>query len=200
MTLRLAAAAALVVAGALAVPAGAAPKTLCLQIVDDPGDASFAGTSHDALDVVSADIATGKRNLAAVVRFKSLAADPVLTGGTTYTFGFSIGGVPHTFTYKTYATGETLATLTVGTGLDAVTDLVDAVVDRGASTLTWSVSRRAVLALRKTGAKLSGLSVTSAFATNAAVPGGSYSFSTPVDSASTGRPYTDMTPTCLKGV
>ncbi len=194
------AAAALGVAGVLAVPAVAASKTVCLQVVDDTGDGNVGASSHDALDIVSADIATGKKNLVAAVRLKSLAADPVLTGGTTYTFAFAIGGVPHTLTYRTYATGEENASITIGTGIDAVSGAADAVVDQGTATLTWTVARKSIPALKKPGAKITGLVAKTGFGLNVTLPTGTSQFSSQADDASTGRSYVDNTPTCLKGV
>jgi hypothetical protein len=194
------AAAVLGVAGVLAVPAVAVSKTVCLQVVDDTGDGTVGASSHDALDIVSADVATGKKNLVAAVRLKSLAADPVLAGGTTYTFVFTIGGVAHQLSYKVYSTGETKATITIGSGIDGVTGPASAVVDQGTATILWTVPRKSIPSLKKPGAKLTGLDAKSAFGFNAQLPTGTSEFSSGSDDASTGRAYVDNTPTCLKGV
>ena len=194
------AAAVLGVAGVLAVPAVAASKTVCLQVVDDTGDGNVGASSHDALDIVSADVATGKKNLVAAVRLKSLAADPVLAGGETYTFAFSIGGVAHLLSYKVYSTGETKATISIGEGIDAVTTLVSAVADPGTATILWTVPRKSVPALKKPGGKLTGLVAHTGFGLNAQLQTGTSEFSSGSDDASTGRSYVDNTPTCLKGV
>lgn len=187
-------------AAALAVPASAGP--LCMQIVDDAGDGATLGlapASRDSLDILSADIATGKKNVVGALRLKSVASDPALVGGVVYHVKWAADGTEHVLEYRVYATGEKEATLTVGTGLDAVVTAIDAVVDAGTATVTWTAPRKAVPALKKSGAKLTTLRANSAIGQSWKVGSGSSKGSSGADSATSPKSYTDLTPTCLKG-
>lgn len=187
-------------AAALAVPASAAP--VCMQIVDDPGDgapASLAPASRDSLDVLSADIATGKKNLVAAMRLKSVAPDSLLVGGAVYLVRFTADGTPYELSYRTFATGETEALLSSGGSATAPGTPVQAVVDASTSTITWYVPRKAVAALKKSGIKLTALSARTAVGTNAYLNGKPSRGYTSADLAETPKSYTDLTPTCLKG-
>lgn len=201
MTRRLAvlAVAALAAAGA-AVPANAA-RTVCLQIQDVAGDGTFlvVPQNQEALDILSGDIATGPRNLVAAVRLGSVTPDPALVGGTTYTLSFTAGGTGHVLTYRQFATGERQADITIGTGIDSTTSAVGFLVDASTNTVTWIVARKQVPALKKQGTKINGLSVSSSFSNNVSTPSGDFKGAIGADSAETGRSYTDMTPTCLRG-
>ncbi len=180
---------------ALAFPASAAP--LCLQIVDAAGDgapASFAPASRNRLDVLSADIATGRKNLVAAMRLKSLAPDPLLAGGSVYLVRFTAEGTRYELAYRTFATGETEALLTAGS---AAATAVKAVVDAGTSTITWYVPRKAVTALKKPGTTFTALEARTGIGANWYLTG--TRVYTSADLAETPRTYTDLTPTCLKG-
>lgn len=183
--------AALAAAGA-AVPADAA-RALCLQIQDVTGDGMVLGAvprNEDALDIVSGDIATGRRNLVAVMRLKSLsAATPV--GGRQYAFQFTVGGVAYKLTHIVNVDGTTRSAMN-GTA-------VDAFADPSSGSITWTLPRKSVAGLKTSGAKITGLAADAYYGFAMAVPGGTYDAATPIDSASTGRSYTDGTPTCLKG-
>ncbi|HEX8004081.1 MAG TPA: hypothetical protein VF519_15440 [Mycobacteriales bacterium] len=198
MNRRLAVAAAAAVAASLtAVPAHAA-KVLCLQLTDPEGDGSILGTvpqSQDALDIVSGDIATGRKNVVAVLRMKSLNADTPL-GGRQYQFAFTAGGVTYTLTHTVNLDGTTRGSLGDGTG----TTPVDAVVDASSGSVTWTVPRKAVAALKTSGAKISGLTGKASYSVAMQVPGGTYDSATPSDLAESGKTYVDGTPTCLRGV
>jgi hypothetical protein len=74
-----------------------------------------------------------------------------------------------------------------------------AVTDPAAGTITWTVPRRSVQGL-KTGAKLTGLEVTSAATVHVQQDGNSFSAASVSDTGSTSKAYTDGTKTCLKGV
>ena len=191
-------------AAGLAVPANAAAaaKAVCLQIVDASGDGMTLGAPHslDSLDILSGDIATGKKNLVGALRLKSVTPDPTLRGGLTYTLSFSTGGVAHQFVYRVYGTGEREAELGIGgTGLGATVHAVDVVVDQSTGTVTWVAPRKLVPALKKPGAKFSGLGAATHVSNNLKTPGGTTKSSFGADSAQSGKSYTDMTPTCLKG-
>lgn len=189
-----------VAAGSAAVPAHAA-KAVCLQIQDVTGDGTLQGQvpdAQDALDIVSADIASGTRNVVATIRLKSVSAQPGGTGsGVGYFFYFTVGGVGYKLTHYTDVTGQTSGGV-IANGAPAVP--VDTALDPATGTVTWTLPRKAVAGLKKPGAKLTGLSVESARAIVLPMPnGGSSRTSTPNDTASTGRSYTDGTATCLRG-
>ena len=191
--------ASLAAAGA-AVPAHAA-KAVCLQIQDVAGDGTLlvAPQNQAALDILSGDVATGGRNLVAALRLGSVTPDPALVGGVTYTLSFTAGGTKHSLAYRRYAGGEQEAELTVGEGIDALTTSAGYLVDVNTNTVTWIVPRKQVAALKKPGAKFTGLLAATGFANNVKAPTGSMKGSVGADTATTGRSYTDGTPTCLKG-
>jgi hypothetical protein len=203
MIRRLAVPVAVALSAALAVPASA--KSVCLQIVDASGDGGPVGgavapLNRDSLDILSGDVATGKKNLVGALRLKSVAPDSLLVGGAVFAVKFVADGAEHAMTYRTYATGEKEATFSIGIGSTAPTTVVDAVVDTSTATITWYVPRKLVPALKKPNAKLSSLTATSAVGNNVRAPSGNFQGSSGADLASAGgKTYTDMTPTCLKG-
>src|SRR3954447_1432147 len=102
----LAVTAALLVAPALPAHAGA----VCRQLTDPSGDARLLGAtnttgqgSFPSLDILSADIATGKTNLVAALRVKTLQRDTALAGGTTYYLSWTLNGTVQRLTYYTFA-------------------------------------------------------------------------------------------------
>ena len=189
-------------AAALALPAQAATSgTLCLQITDATGDSSFNGAplAPASLDILSADIATGAQNLVAVLRLKSLTAEPYQATGTSYSFEFTLGGAAQKLGYAVSATGTSIATYTpAGLGSDVP---AKATLDTAAATITWTVPRKSVAGLKTKGAKLTGLGVSASPAVFVESGGSSFSFvGNPADTASTSKSYTDGTKTCVKGV
>jgi len=182
----------------LAAPASAGG--VCLQITDGTGDGMTLGVpaSQDSLDIVSGDIATGRKNLVAVLRLKSTSPDPVLAGGVTYTFSFTAGGTTYQLVYRKYGTGETESEIVTGTGTSSGQS-VDAVGDHTTSIITWVVPRTLVAALKKPGAKLTGIGAGTAVSDNFKLPTGTMKGSFGADDAKSAKSYTDMTATCLKG-
>lgn len=199
MNVRLAAlATAALAAAVLASPANAAG--VCLQLVDDAGDGTNGALpNQNALDILSGDIATGRKNLVAALRMKSVKADPALVGGMTYKLAFASSGTPYVLTYRQFGTGEREATLTVGSGTDVTTTSVDFLVDEGTATITWIVARKNIPALKKPGAKFSQLAANSYAATNLIVASAQSRNASSADDASSGKTYVDGTTTCLKG-
>lgn len=199
MNVRLAAlASAALAAAVLAAPASAAG--VCLQLVDDAGDGTVAVLPpQDALDILSGDIATGKKNLVGALRMKSVKPSGVLAGGVTYQLKFASSGTPYVLTFYQYGTGEREATLAVGEGTAATTSSADFLVDEGTGTITWVVARKSIPALKKPGAKFSGLAATSYSATNVRTPSSDTKMSSSADQAASGKTYVDGTTTCLKG-
>jgi hypothetical protein len=189
-----------VLLGGLALPAGAAPAATCFQISDASGDSTFNGAplSPASLDVLSADVATGTKNLVAVLRLKSLAMEPYQATGSVYTFKFSLGGTDQTLTYAISATGSASSSYSSGeTGSTAMS--VPAVVDPSAGTITWTVARKAVSGL-KPRTKLTNLEAQASSAVHVEDGGSSFSAASVADSGTTTKSYVDGTKTCLKGV
>jgi hypothetical protein len=196
-----------VAAAALAAPAAHAKAPLCKQITDPAGDAYVSANpakqpSYDALDVVSADVATGRHNLVAVLRLKTLKPDQTLLTGATYSLDWRMAGVTQELTYYTYAasTEHDFFFDPGGSGLNRHS--VDGVVDTKAATITWIVPRKDVPTLKKKKAAFTSLVAHTAYAVNDRPPLllGPQRFGTAVDSATAPKPYVDLTPTCVKGV
>ncbi|MBV9096756.1 MAG: hypothetical protein JO079_01750 [Frankiaceae bacterium] len=106
----------LVAVGVLAAPMAHAAKAkpACDLVTDPAGDVigTAPGVDNGDYDIRSADVATDKRNLTAVIRLTSLAPNTaVSTAGRTYEFDFTANG--HTF-------GLQAALLTGGASYQAV--------------------------------------------------------------------------------
>lgn len=74
------------------------PKPMCKQVIDDAGDeyavrnAADQKVADDALDVLSADVATNATTMTIVIRLKKLAAFPSTSPvGGTYQMTFNVG-------------------------------------------------------------------------------------------------------------
>jgi hypothetical protein len=191
-------------------PALAAAKPACLQVVDAAGDGTPAGVlpNSNAIDILSADLATGSRNLVAVVRLASVDPDPALTPGITYSFGWVAGGVPQAMTLVQYSDGSRVADFdpntTFGVGNDNRAPLVR--VDSATKTITWTISRKLNPVLGKKGTKFGTFTVDADPALNLATPSASpvkFSGTTSFvqgDEAVSGKSYVDLTRSCVKGV
>lgn len=189
----------------------AAPKAVCLLVVDAAGDGTTAGVvpNRDSLDILSADVATGGRNLVGVLRLASVASDPTIVTGVTYTLGWRSGAADQAFRYIQYADGTTLAEFDPNTEFNASGDEVSAKVrlDSATNSLIWTVGRKSNPALAKRGARFVGFTATAVPGANLGANPASVSFSANIDAgniegdtASSGRSYTDLTPSCVKGV
>jgi hypothetical protein len=192
-----------VVGAVLVLPATAAPaKALCFQLKDPAGDARpFSDTAPavvqaNSLDVLSADIATGTKNLVATIRLKTLSPEPYLVGGSTYLFSFTLGGTAQEVYLKRSTSGAETAAYAPNGPDSAVS--IPFYKDPGAATITWTVPRNRVAGLKR-GAKISAMRVTAYMGTNfqdvSSGRGG-----TGFDFAAAGaKTYTDGTRTCLRG-
>lgn len=74
------------------------PKPMCKQVIDDAGDeyavrnAADQKVDDDALDVLSADVATNATTMTIAIRVKKLAAFPTTSpAGGTYQMTFNVG-------------------------------------------------------------------------------------------------------------
>lgn len=205
MSRRLALLAAIAALSAVAVPSHAAkPKVSCLMLSDAPGDAKIAGqgSSYDADDVLSADLATGSKTLVAVLRLKSGDdADGVPTGGT-YTLSWvqktSKGTTQPQLSFYVYATGEATGELNPDAtpGTNNAASSVAATWSRD-GVITWTVPRKQAGLLP--GAKLSGLTAASRLAVNYHGNGGDTRGSyLDIDKAAGAKSYVDRQPSCVR--
>jgi uncharacterized protein GlcG (DUF336 family) len=180
----------------------AARKPLCLQVVDPSGDGTaLAGQKSDAVDIVSGDIATGKRNLVAAMRLSSVEADQFQATGASYIWSWTVGGVAQSVAYHVYADGSATGRFDADTSGGSLTDEqnVTAVADRATNTITWTVPRKLVAALKGKGAKFSAFTLTVKLGVNHRVSGEGRSQIIESDRAQAGKTYVDGTSTCLKG-
>lgn len=128
------------------------PVTYCNLLKDNTGDgrsSTYSFVTSPALDVVTADIATGKNELVAVLRVtnQNTAGDNWLTvGGYGWVFGATAGGIPYTFTYNRrgmFNGGGERFSATVGTAP------VTATFSVVGNTFVWKVTRKQLTALNK---------------------------------------------------
>lgn len=190
-------------AAVLAVPAADA-GVLCRQLIDAAGDARFLSSTnttgalaYQALDILSADIATGRHNLVAALRVTTLERDQTLPGGSTYYLRWTQDGETQVLSYLTYAGSPPTAEWRFDPG-PGPSFAVPGTADHGV--ITWTVPRKYVLYVKR-GARLVNLTAQTMFSVNdhppAAVSEAHYH--SEADLATTKRTYTDGTPTCLKG-
>lgn len=184
--------------------AGAAPKKppVCMQVVDAAGDGmAWGATKSDSVDIVSGDIATGKRNLVAALRLTSVQREPLQTTGVSYIWTWTVGGVKQSVAYHVYATGGTSGRFDADASTNSLSEEINVpvVADVATNTITWTVARKHIAPLKKAGAKFSGFSVRTVSGVNNQVSGEGRSQLATSDTAASGKTYTDLTPTCLKG-
>ncbi len=187
----LAAAALVVVAPAGAHAGPAKPKTVCNLLPDKSGDGGLRALSYDfvtvnspALDILSADFATGAKNIVATIKVESLAVeqDPQAMTQARYAFSFKVKDVAYDFVLVRDWQGETTFSFSGGSATGTV--------NLSTNTITFTTSRRNVKELSKKGQKLTDLKAV----TENESPIGSNA-----DSATSPTlTYADRTPSCLK--
>jgi hypothetical protein len=94
-------AAAFTVAALAAVPANAAAPKACNLIVDDAGDASYAGEApgDDSVDIVGGDFVSNGKKITGVIRLKGFTnPDPQAPFGQVYYVTFTVRGAADTLT------------------------------------------------------------------------------------------------------
>ena len=153
MQVRRLALAALVLASTLpAVPAMAAKPLPCKQVSDDEGDGRNLGLSSQTLDVLSADISSGPKEVTAILRLKSAAveSDNVLFGGALWNFNVNVGGIKYTF-WATYPGLVNNGPRKLDGGLTAGSNpsVPAATFRRVGNDFVWNVSRAAFPTLKK---------------------------------------------------
>jgi hypothetical protein len=174
------------------LPATAAAKKPlpCKQIVDDEGDGTTYGLKSPALDVLSADISSGPKEVTAILRLKSTAIenDNYLIGGAIWNFNVTAGGIKYTFNahWPTIVTPD--RKLTGGLTAGSNTSTPPATFTRVGNDFIWTVSRAAVPALKKAKQYIVITSATS----GANSSGGDSAFAKP------NTKYLDKSLTCLR--
>ncbi|MDX6224081.1 MAG: hypothetical protein QOE64_457 [Frankiales bacterium] len=186
----------------------ARPSPVCQQILDHAGDAQpLAGLNPasapqaPSLDITSADIASGTHRLTAVIRVTSLAPDPSTTLGSAYTLSWTIGGTKQSLTYRTFADSPPDAVFDSDTDSGTILDLLPAQfsVDPSTKQIAISVTRKSDILLKNSSAKAPvkfGALKVNTYAGVARQGGTTYSG---YDTAESGRTYSDLAPTCVKG-
>jgi hypothetical protein len=185
------------VAGAVHSPAIAAvkkPKPLCKIITDESGDGSSRSVgliSSPALDILSADIATGKKTVVAVLRVATtdVKSDTWIRLGYRWSLSFNIQGINYAFQRQTTTDKVSGAvtysdTYTVGTNAGPMP--AGSVTKMDATSYTWTIPRSAVPGLKKPRQVLNDLQTISY------VNGGN------ADQAATATKYPDQYPSCVK--
>jgi hypothetical protein len=191
-------------APALAAPAKPAPaKPTCRLVIDDAGDAVIGVENRDSIDILSADVASGAKNVVGVLRIASLGSDPALSAGASYSLSWRLGSVTQSFSSVRYSDGSVDTTFDPNTEFGASGDErpVAALLDTASGTITWTVPRKSNPALKGSGMKFTGLSAVTQASFNiraeTVTTSGSFLGG---DEASTGKSYVDRSPTCVKGV
>jgi hypothetical protein len=175
-----------------AVPASAAKPKPCKQVTDEEGDGRInpAGLSSPALDILSADISSGPKEVTAILRLKSTAieSDNLLAGGALWNFNVTAGGVKYSF-YARWSSAVTISPRVLAGGLTAGSNPSNplATFKKVGTTFVWTVSRAAFPSLKKPKAYIL---VTGASS-------GADSLSADSASAKPDTKYLDKTVTCL---
>jgi hypothetical protein len=154
----LCAAAAALIAPALPAASG---KAVCNLVSDKPGDAvvGFAGQGAPApaFDILSYDVATGKRTLVAVLRLKSTdaKADNAAALGIGWTVSFHVGDKSYSFEHRLgpQASGGAVTDTASVDGQP----LAGVKVSVAPGTISWTVPRASVTPLKAKNAYVTGL-------------------------------------------
>lgn len=138
-----------------AAPGFAAPKA-CKQIKDAEGDGDVQPSggllTSPTLDILSADVSSGKKEVTGTIRLKSAKVedDNVARTGEAWNLNFTVSGVRYTFFARwtgavTAGTPELTGGLTVGGNRSEP----EASFRRVGNDLVWTVARKAVDGLKK---------------------------------------------------
>lgn len=174
-------------ASALAAPV----KPVCQLVKDVEGDGRSQGVpvfQSKALDILSADVASGKNTVVGTIRLKTTqtSGDSMAALGMRWSLAFQIAGTDYSFTMQrawsaTGASSDSASSRMAGEGGPTPTLKVDA------TSITWTVPRSAFASLKKPKMAFSSIAA------------GSNIFGGNADSAIGGQvKYTDLTPSCLK--
>jgi hypothetical protein len=178
------------VAGAAAKPP-AKPKPVCNLVTDETGDGSFIVTPNaKALDVVSADIASGAKTVKAVIRVAGMESHPTTALGVEYKINFTVGGVSQFLRYQNstglgeyYDFGDQSGT----NGGSVSNGDADGAIDKAKGTITITAPKSAFPGMKNgTATDI----VVRSYVSLGAV------FEEADDAVGT-KPYKDMTPSCV---
>ncbi len=188
-----------------------APKPSCLMLTDPSGDAKIAGqgSNYPVDDIVSADLATGKKTIVGVLRLASGDTASGIPTGATYRLEWAqtqkgAGGVTSTFYaaffFYVYATGGVSGGYGTSTNPAVApsdsTPVTRATMDAN-GVVTWVLDRTDAAVAK--GAKFAQLSAESTIAANYRVSGGSgHSSSEAIDDAVGHASYTDLQRSCVR--
>jgi hypothetical protein len=176
---------------ASAAPRRPAVKPVCTIVTDVKGDGSVAATPNSkALDIVSADIATGPKTVTGVIRVDGMGSDPATTLGVEYKINFTVGDVSQYLRYQN------------STGLGETYDYGDQSGTNGGSTSKGAASgsiNPATGEITFTAPKsdfpgLKGGTATAIVARSYVSAGAVFE---PADTATGTTPYKDLTPSCV---
>lgn len=197
-----------------------APKPVCLLVTDPTGDAKFQGqgSNYPADDIISGDIATGKKTIVGVLRLVSGDTSTGFPTGVTYELSWtqkqkgSNGATSTTqaaFFFYVYATGGTSAGF--GSSSDPNAPPSDQSTNTGPTPMpfpqatmdghgiiTWVMKRTDASVV--SGAKFSALKATTSAGLNVQDGNGGTrsSYQPPLDAASGHGSYTDMQASCVR--
>lgn len=199
---------------ALAGPSSAAikkpaPKPVCNLLTDAPSDASLQPPlpASQSLDIVSADLATDKRNITAAIRVKKLAATDPTTAptGSSWTFSFAADDV----VFSLHANSDVTGKITYTASSLGPNDKIGKLVVDGSSgvfdlakneiRITTPASTFASELTLKDGKALTDLEATSAWSIAVGAKGvGSASYSIAIDDGASDKTYKAGQLSCVK--
>jgi hypothetical protein len=197
-------------AGAAGAATKPKPKPVCNLVLDPAGDASLQAPlpSDDALDILSADVASNAKSFTAVLRMKNVSASGASQLGHDVQISFDLAGAdaPVWIGYTTSAYGgDAFQYGLIGKGTGGATSptgKATGVVDKAKNEIRMTVPVADLNALGKVkpGAKVSNLAVMASqlvgVAPNAT---GVYAFgSESVDDAAGRKSYIAGYPSCVK--
>jgi hypothetical protein len=194
-----------------------APKPVCLMLTDQRGDAKIQGQGNNYAvdDIVSADIATGKKTIVGVLRLASGDSASGIPTGATYVLRWTqtqkgsdgkTSTMRAAFFFYVYATGGTSGGF--GTSTDPSFDASDQSSETGSvpfpqasmdsnGVITWVMKRKDASVV--TGAKFTQLSATSSIADNFQIATGALRGSSQtLDDATGHASYADMQQSCVR--
>jgi len=168
-----------VAALALGTPANA---LTCPMLTDNLGDGRATvvlGVESDALDIVSADLASGATTVSVVLRVAALPDDPILRLGVTWAVTWQIDGTALTVEARRPPGGNAAYSGAFSYGPVAFA------VDVAGGTFTWTIDRAAIPQLDTPRRKFMYLSATTKLSWQ------------PADMGWSAQTYVDRDPACI---
>jgi hypothetical protein len=164
---------------------------VCNIVTDAKGDGSFIATPNSkALDVISADLATGPKTVTAVIRVDGMGSDPSTTLGVEYKINFTVGGVSQFLRYQnSTGLGETYdyGDQSGANGGSTKKGAADGAIDAAKGTITISAPKSEFPGMK-------GGTATEIVARSYISLGAVFETA---DTATGTKPYKDLTPSCV---